>query len=311
MRARLLELGYDVDHNVLSPHQFGMPQMRERMYIVASRTRTGLAGFKWPRESGQIPSIQDILEDDPADSRPLPEHYVAAMDVWNEFLTRFPPNQQLPSFPIWGMEFGATYPFESSTPSTCRLATLRDSRGVLGRRLAGMTRREAMDQLPSYAQERNFPQWKRAFIMQNRQLYEANRSWIDGWKRQLEAFAPSLQKLEWNCKGEPRDIWRYVIQFRASGIRVKRTNAAPALVAMTTTQVPVIAWKRRYMTIRECAALQRLERLPELPESQGRAFRALGNAVNAEMIRRVAAELLRVTPQSALRRSNAGRSLTS
>ena len=35
-------------------------------------------------------------------------------------------------------------------------------------------------------------------------------------------FPSSLQKLEWNCKGGERDIWKYVIQFRASGVRVKR-----------------------------------------------------------------------------------------
>ncbi len=53
-------------------------------------------------------------------------------------------------------------------------------------------------------------------------------------------FAQSMQKFEWNCKGEVRDIWKYVLQFRASGLRVKRPSSAPSLIAFTTTQVPVI-----------------------------------------------------------------------
>src|ERR1019366_5081209 len=119
-----------------------------------------------------------------------------------------------------------------------------------------------------------------------------NKTWIDDWKDELLDFPPSLQKLEWNCKGGERDIWKYVIQFRASGVRVKKPSTAPSLIAMTVTQVPIIAWEKRYMTPRECAKLQSMESLKFLPEASTNAYQALGNAVNVHVIRLVAQALV-------------------
>ncbi len=111
----------------------------------------------------------------------------------------------------------------------------------------------------------------------------------------LFQFPASLQKFEWNAKGEARRLDELVLQFRASGLRAKRTTTAPSLIAMTTTQVPVITWEGRYMTPRECAKLQSMQAL-RLPEAPTHAYSALGNAVNVELVRAIAGALLSHDP---------------
>lgn len=291
IRGLLSAKGYDVREKKLSPHHFGIPQIRERLFIIGSRD--GLDWFEWPYETNTETSIRDVLESDPPDAKPLSQQVLACIDVWQEFLNRFPMYEELPSFPIWAMEFGATYPYKRTTPHDMGPKRLSRWRGAYGVRLRGLGEDEIREALPSYARtaEPRFPAWKVRFIKQNRELYKRHRGWIDGWREQVLQFPPSLQKLEWNCKGEPRRLNDLVLQFRASGMRVKRTTTAPSLIASTTTQVPVITWEGRYMTVRECARLQSMEEI-ELPEVPTQAYAALGNAVNAELVGRIARALL-------------------
>ena len=294
IRAAIEAEGYGLDTRRYSPHQFGIPQIRDRLYIVARRG--SLEGFAWPTPPNPKPesSIRSVLDTNPVDAHSIPEQVKRCISVWQEFLDRFPQESKLPSFPIWSMEFGATYPYQDNTPHSSKIEDLRRTNGSHGRPLRAHTRQQVYEGLPSYATAANdrFPKWKIQFIRHNRDLYAEHKTWIDRWIPKILDFPPSFQKLEWNCQGEERIIRQYVLQVRASGLRVKRPTTAPSLVAMTSTQVPIIGWEDRYMTPTECLRLQSMEELQFLPETRTKAYEALGNAVNADVVERIAHGLL-------------------
>ncbi|WP_448129379.1 DNA (cytosine-5-)-methyltransferase [Stenotrophomonas rhizophila] len=299
----LEELGYSVDVEHFSPHEFGIPQVRDRAYFVGSLE--GLDHFEWPAKHKAPTEIHWVLRPDVPSSRAIPEQTLRAIDMWGDFLRCSPPALKLPSFPIWAMEFGATYPYEDETPSG-----VWARRPVWGLRQMGLkgsfgqslecTIEEQISRIPSHANrvgDFRFPTWKRTFIRQNREFYQENRSWIDPWlaRWRPQEFYSSFQKMEWNAQGESRDIDNFVLQVRASGLRVKRPTTSPSLIAFTQTQVPILGanltGERRYMTPAECAELQCLGEI-QLPASDLDAYKALGNAVNARVVKAIAERLL-------------------
>jgi DNA (cytosine-5)-methyltransferase 1 len=290
---KLKELGYDTDANLYSPHEFGIPQIRQRVMIVARRN--SLDGFEWPKPpENPNPSLTDYLEKKPSNARALSKQVIDCLNVWQRFLDAIPKDDPLPSWPIWSMEFGATYPFEDESPYKLGKKKLREFRGCHGQKLTDNNFSNPFDGLPSYArvEEDSFPTWKKSFIRSNRAFYQKHKKVIKEWMPQILEFPASLQKFEWNCQGANRNLWELVIQFRASGVRVKRPSTSPSLVAMTTTQIPIIGWEKRYMTPGECAKLQSLGGLKAFPETDTATFRALGNAVNAKMVEIIAGQLI-------------------
>ena len=279
---------YQINDAFFSPHQFGIPQIRQRMFIIGSRS--GLP--RLPELPPYVePNIRDILYENPPEARKLPEQQTKCLEAWQNFLEILPKDEELPSVPIWSREFGATYPFEETTPHALGVDKLREYQGNYGTPLKGLDDDEVWQNLPAYAkrEQDKFPPWKIQYIDQNRKFYEKHASEIDEWIPQILDFPRTYQRFEWNCKGEERNIWKLIIQFRGSGVRVKKPQTAPTLV-VRSTQAPIIGWEARYMTPKECARLQSIEGI-ELPEPPSRALNALGNAVNVEIVKRIAKAL--------------------
>jgi DNA (cytosine-5)-methyltransferase 1 len=293
IQKRLKDAGYDVRSRKLSPHLFGVAQRRERAIIVGRYKSLG--DFEWPAtcEPPEL-SMSDILDKKPADARRLPPQYLEYLRTWQEFLDLLPKGTALSAFPIWAMEFGADYPIDGKVPLARPPTSLTRFKGSFGQPLDGRRRAVIRDILPPYARsaEGTFPAWKQEFIASNREFYLRHKAAIDPWLPSVRRFPASFQKLEWNWRDGDRKIDKGLVQFRASGIRVRNPSSAPSLVALTASQVPVVAWEGRYMTARECARLQSMSDSFSLPATENAAFRALGNAVNVRVIQEVGRSLL-------------------
>lgn len=287
------ELGYDIKGDVLSPHEYNIPQHRQRLFIVGCKN--GLKNFKWPEKKILESNISSYLDSNPIEFTPLEAEKINCLNIWQEFLDRIPKKDKLPSFPIWAMEFGATYPFEETTPFASSSQLLGKSKGNFGMQLAGMTREEKFMNLPSYArtEQNKFPTWKRSYIRNNRAFYEKYKKDLKPIVKKIQELGvPSWQKFEWNIQGGERKVRNYIIQFRGSGIRLKRPDFFPSLVCVST-QIPIIAWEERYITKWEGARLQGLGALKHLPDNNGTCFDALGNAVNAKIVNLIAKKLFK------------------
>lgn len=304
-----LETLYEVREDIISPHYFGIPQHRTRFYIVGRlKTQGGLKDFKFPEHKERPEcSINDIIVADDTDYMTLRSSTRTHLAVWQEFLDLLAENKgELPTFPIWAMEFGASYKYEVRSPHYQTDKELLKCKGKFGEEICGNSRDDYFNCLPIYAdptksdKNKIFPDWKKQFIRQNREFYEKNKGWIDTWIHKIKGFENSHQKFEWNCGYEEEpNLYNKIIQFRPSGIRVKRPTFSPALV-LTTTQIPIFPWIEtpngeigRYMTRKEGAKLQCMADLKEYPDTIARAFKAFGNAVNVEVVRRIGENLLK------------------
>lgn len=137
-----------------------------------------------------------------------------------------------------------------------------------------------------------YPAWKADICRKNRKLYLDNKEFIDSWMKKwngLDKFVPSRRKLEWQAGKDISSLWEGLIQFRPSGIRVKRPDVFPALVALV--QIPIIGRYRRRLTPRETARLQSFPDSFVVDTNDHQAYKQFGNAVNVKCAEFLARQL--------------------
>lgn len=247
----LKELGYRLTPEplILSPHQLGVPQLRERVVILGiydpeNSDKDLRISFKDMKElkSKDDNSIYDVIEKHKVEEKYyITEREKYVLTAWDTFYKGI--NEKVLGFPVW-------FDWFKKKP------------------------------------EEDMPNWKKEFIKKNNELYKNNKEFIDKWSKQynnLKDFTPTQRKFEWQAGESIKSLWDGLIQIRPSGVRVKKPTCFPALVALV--QIPIIGKYQRRLTVREAARLQSFSDsfIPNSNDQQ--AYKQFGNAVNVEIIK--------------------------
>jgi DNA (cytosine-5)-methyltransferase 1 len=257
---RIGETGYTVHITELSPHQLGVPQQRERVIFTCIRN-----DIYDPAKSLDFPvpktpiNVGAIFETDPAKTAKyrISKDDEAILTAWDEMVKQMETGQNM-SPTILCNEFGKTY----SETEFAELAA-----------------------------------WRREYITKNKPIYEKYKAHWDAWREKHAALLSKKEiygKLEWQAgiKKENDSIFNYFIQLRQSGIRVKKTEYFPTLVAIV--QTPIYAKEKRFITPRECARLQSFPDDFIMCENDHTAYKQFGNAVNVDVVHFVINNVLRL-----------------
>lgn len=253
---------------ILSPSDFGIPQIRERVYILAIRkdirNETILTnGFihiddlkleKHFKEC-KMGDAWTILEEEVDDAYIISEEQELMIGAWDEF--RVGTGIKVIGFPIWLDSFGV-----------------------------GVDDDQAVYAAQGYD---NMPAWKQNFLRHNRKFYLKHRNFIDAWVQKYDMLnrIKLYKKFEWNCGTDVTDIHDCLIQIRQSGIRAKRPTFYPSLVAIVNT--PIVWDKKkshfRKLTPREAANLQSFHAGFKFQGTEATQYKQLGNSVNVRILK--------------------------
>lgn len=240
---------------ILNARQFGVPQNRERVIILCKRADLGTLPPVPKTPKGVKCDLKEILCDHGKNK--ISGKLKAVGEVWDEFVRLLINNGlQMPKYPLWTDWWDGT---ASDTPE----------------------KKEAF-----YAKYRGW-------IDKNREFYAANKNILDPWlskSRSRKEWFGAVRKFEWQAgdlkpdDGMDKVLWTA----RGSGIRVKRADYVPTLVALS--QVPVYGPESRKLTARE---LLRLQSFPDdFVFDEKSIYKQIGNAVNVTMIERCARFLI-------------------
>lgn len=275
---KLRSIGYTVSSEpfVVSPHRIppsygGTPQARERVFITGTKTETPVKNeipnlafptdFEfWEESSWNLYKDLPIEENDKEMFLKfrISHEEVELLEAWDSLVRQLKTSKdmlKLPGFPLWSDLWGKKQIYE-------------------------------FDELA--------PEWKKNFEHKNLSFYKEHKSVIDNWLKQhsiIRESPPSKRKFEWQAQDLP-SLWDGLIHFRPSGIRVKKANYVPALVAIT--QTTILGKYKRRITPREAARLQGLkDNFNFFNQSDSLSYKQLGNGVSVGAVYQVVKALAR------------------
>jgi DNA (cytosine-5)-methyltransferase 1 len=250
---QLDDCGYRVQTFDISPHHLGVPQNRERVIFACIRKDIPFEPIELKIKKQNI-SLEDILEKNVKSFDIKPDE-LQVLEAWESMIKQFEVGETL-SPTILANDFYIT-----------------------------RTDEEFED----------LPKWRQDYLTKNRRIYNKYRSKWDAWyqeNREIVSKKEIFGKLEWQTGRVKANesIFNHFIQFRQSGIRVKKADYFPTLVAIV--QTPVYARERRYITPRECARLQSFPDTFRIHPVNKTAYKQFGNAVNVEVIKTVVSQII-------------------
>lgn len=262
----LRELGYQVSSRpiVFSPHLLppergGRPQVRERVFIMATYVGTRSSHLDVAPSVAHVPvddwspSDWQLHEHLPVQSagelgNPLRLNLSPAertwVEAWDDFVRslRAAGVTNLPGFPVWVDAF------------------VHEDDLVVPDGTAA---------------------WRETFLRKNAAFYTAHQDLIEAWLKRwdyLRDFPSSRRRFEWQAQ-DAMSLDSTVMHLRPSGLRVKQATYVPALVAITQTSI--IGNLQRRLSPCEVA---RLQGLPEWfafgDQSDAATYKQMGNGVN-------------------------------
>jgi len=252
IKETLDKCNYHVEIFQISPHEYGVPQQRERVYFVCVR--------KDIYDGSNIvlpPKVDDFKFETFLDKKEeIDSKYfingdiLECLNAWEEMIKIFPEGEKI-SPVIMINEYYNEHTEEDFN---------------------------------------NYADWRKGYITANKPLIEKYQSQWDEWYKKHQKILQKREvygKLEWQAgKIKKNDsIFNYFIQIRQSGIRVKKAHHFPTLVAIS--QIPIYGKEKRYITPRECARLQSFPESFKIDESDKNSYKQLGNAVNVNNVHTV------------------------
>ena len=263
IKGKIDAIGYNLTLFQLSPHNYGIPQQRERVYFVCV-----LKTLQPPVNSNPTIILNPTIDPNTID--------------FNKFIN----NDNVPS----------KYYINSSILETLEAWDEIIKQMEVGEKLTPtlMINDAFVDY--SETQLNSFPAWKRDYIKKNRPLVQKYYTILDTWYTKHKTLLKQCEifgKLEWQTGPVSKNdsIFNHFIQIRQSGIRVKKCKYFPTLVAIS--QIPIYGKEKRYITPRECARLQSFPEDFTLAIDDKKSYKQLGNSVNVENVFNVVSSTLK------------------